>query len=141
MRGEIATAETTVHAGRDEVWAALTDPDRIAAYSGGARVTTSWRVGDPIIWSGEYNGHAFEDHGEVLVYDVPHVLSVTHYSPLMGQDDRPENYHTLVYTLSADGEDTRLSLVQDNCTDAAQAQQFGANWQATLDGLKEQVEQ
>lgn len=140
MRGAIATAETTVHAGRDKVWAALTDPEQIAAYSGGARVTTSWRVGEPIIWSGEYNGRAFEDHGEVLTYDEPNVLSVTHYSPLMGQDDRPENYHTLVYTLGAGGDDTRLSLAQDNCTDSAQAEQFSANWQATLQALKEHVE-
>ena len=30
----------------------------------------------------------------MLTYDEPNVLSVTHYSPMMGQPDEPENYHT-----------------------------------------------
>ena len=50
----------------------------------------------------------------MLTYDEPNVLSVTHYSPMMGQPDEPENYHTLVYTLTADGRDgTHLDLTQD----------------------------
>lgn len=140
MPGTIATAETEVHASPQRVWAALTEPEQIGAYMAGSRVETTWAVGDPITWSGEYDGHAFQDKGEVLTYDEPHVLSVTHYSPLTGQDDKPENYHTLAYTLTADGDVTRLSLTQDNCTDAAQAEQFSRNWQNMLQGLKTFVE-
>jgi hypothetical protein len=58
----------------------------------------------------------------------------------MGQDDRPENYHTLVYTLTAVGDSTRLSLTQDGCADEAQAEQFSRNWQQMLEGLKTHVE-
>jgi len=140
MTGTVASAEVEVHATPERVWAALTEPDQIAAYMGGSRVETTWRVGSPITWSGEYDGHAYQDKGEVLAYDEPHVLSVTHYSPLMGQDDQPENYHTLVYKLTAAGDTTRLSLTQDGCTDEAQAEQFSRNWQQMLEGLKTHVE-
>lgn len=140
MTGKLATAETDIHASPKRVWAALTEPDQIAAYMGGSRVETSWEVGSAITWSGEYDGHAYQDRGKVLTYEEPHTLSVTHYSPLMGQDDEPENYHTLVYTLTADGDRTRLSLTQDNCADDAQAEQFSRNWQGMLDGLKTYVE-
>lgn len=140
MSGTIATAETEVHASPQRVWAALTEPEQIAAYLGGSLVETTWAVGDPITWSGEYDGHAFQDKGTVLTYDEPRVLSVTHYSPLMGQADEPENYHTLVYTLTADGDVTQLALTQDGCTDAAQAEQFSRNWQSMLEGLKTLVE-
>jgi hypothetical protein len=58
----------------------------------------------------------------------------------MGEDDEPQNYHTLVYTLEDDGEGTHLRLTQDNCSDRAQAEQFSANWQSMLDGLKAHVE-
>ena len=94
----------------------------------------------PITWSGEYDGHAYQDTGEVLAYDKPHVLSVTHYSPLMGQDDKPANYHTIVYTLTADGDLTRITLTQDNCSDQGQAEQFSRNWLQMLEGIKTHVE-
>jgi uncharacterized protein YndB with AHSA1/START domain len=140
MTGTVATAETDIHASPQRVWTALTQPEQIAEYMGGSRVETTWQAGSPITWRGEYDGHAYQDKGEVLTYDEPHLLSVTHYSPLMGQDDRPENYHTIVYTLTAVGDITRLSLAQDGCADEAQAEQFSRNWQQMLEGLKTHVE-
>lgn len=140
MTGAIATAETDIHACPERVWAALTEPDQIAVYMGGSKVETTWAVGSPITWSGEYDGRAYQDRGTVLAYDEPHVLSVTHYSPLMGQEDRPENHHTLVYRLTGDGDVTHVALTQDNCADEAQAEQFSRNWQAMLQGIKAHVE-
>ena len=140
MTGFTATAETDIAAGPDRVWSALTDPAQIAGYMQGSRVETSWDVGSPITWDGEYEGRAYQDKGEVLTYDEPHVLSVTHYSPMMGQPDEPENYHTLVYTLTENDGRTHLELTQDGCDDEEQAEQFSKNWQQMLDGLKTQVE-
>jgi uncharacterized protein YndB with AHSA1/START domain len=140
MAGFTATATTDVAASPDRVWAALTDPEQIAVYMQGSKVTSTWEVGSPITWDGEYDGRAYQDKGEVLTYDEPHVLSVTHYSPLMGQPDEPENYHTLVYTLTADGDGTHLELTQDGNESQEQADQFSQNWQGMLDGLKALVE-
>ena len=82
MAGYVATAQTDVAAAPERVWAALTEPEQIAAYMQGSKVTTTWEVGTPITWDGEYDGRAYQDKGEVLTYDEPHVLSVTHYSPM-----------------------------------------------------------
>jgi uncharacterized protein YndB with AHSA1/START domain len=140
VSGFVATATTDVDATPERVWAALTDPDQIAVYMHGSRVTTTWEVGSPITWEGEYDGRAYQDKGEVLTFDEPHVLSVTHYSPMMGQPDEPESYHTLVYTLTADGDRTHLELTQDGNESQDQADQFSQNWQGMLDGLKAHVE-
>ncbi|GAB3589475.1 hypothetical protein GCM10027446_01980 [Angustibacter peucedani] len=141
MTGFSATAEVDVDATREQVWAALTEPEQIAAYMQGSKVSTTWEVGSPITWDGEHDGHAYQDKGEVLTYDEPQVLSVTHYSPMMGEPDEPKNYHTLVYTLGdADG-GTHLELTQDGCESEEQAEQFSQNWQSMLDGLKAHVEQ
>ena len=140
MAGFEATAQTDVAAPPERVWAALTDPAQIATYMQGSKVTTTWQVGSPITWDGEYDGRSYQDKGEVLTYDEPRVLSVTHYSPLNGKEDAPENYHTLVYTLTPDGETTRLELTQDGNESQEQADQFSQNWQGMLDGLKAQVE-
>ena len=140
MAGYVATAQTDVAATPERVWAALTEPEQIATYMQGSKVTTTWEIGSPITWDGEYDGRAYQDKGQVLTYDEPRVLSVTHYSPMMGQPDEPENYHTLVYTLTAEGDGTHLELTQDGNDSEEQAQQFSANWQGMLDGLKATVE-
>lgn len=140
MTGFTASAQTDVAATPERVWAALTEPEQIAAYLQGSRVTTTWQVGSPITWDGEYDGHSYQDKGEVLTYDEPHVLAVTHYSPMMGQPDEPQNYHTLVYTLTPSGVGTHLLLTQDGCETEEQATQFSQNWQRMLDGLQAHVE-
>jgi uncharacterized protein YndB with AHSA1/START domain len=140
MTGFVATAEVHVAANPDRVWAALTEPDQIAGYMYGSRVETTWEVGSPITWEGEYEGRPYEDKGEVLAYDEPRRLSVTYYSPMMGKPDEPENYHTIVYTLTEKDDGTHLALTQDGCDDEEQAEQFSRNWQQMLDGLKALVE-
>ena len=140
MSGILAKAETVIEAPPSRVWEALTDPDQIKEYMFGSEVETSWEMGSPITWNGEYEGRPYQDKGEVLSYDEPRKLSVTHYSPLAGQEDKPENYHTLVYTLDEHNGGTRVSLTQDNCADEQEAEQFSANWQQMLDGLKAHVE-
>ena len=139
MSGFTATAEVQVDAPPQRVWEALTDPVQIAGYMEGSRVETTWEVGSPITWSGEYEGRPYQDKGEVLAYDEPQLLSVTHYSPLLGLPDEPESYHTLVYLLTEHEGGTLLELTQDGCTDQEQADQFSQNWQQMLDGLKQQV--
>src|SRR6478735_4317977 len=100
MNGIVATASIDIAAPAEQVWAALTEPEQIAAYMFGSQVETDWQVGSAITWNGEWEGKPYQDKGEVLAYDEPRRLSVTHFSPLTGQDDVPENYHTLVYELS-----------------------------------------
>jgi uncharacterized protein YndB with AHSA1/START domain len=140
MSGHVATAEVQVAADRERVWAALTDPAQIAGYMQGSKVETTWEVGSPITWDGEYDGRPYQDKGEVRTYDEPQTLSMTHYSPMLGQPDEPENYHTLVYTLTETDGGTHLALTQDGCDDEEQAAQFSRNWQQMLDALKAQVE-
>lgn len=140
MTGYIARAQTEVAADAHRVWEALTDPDQVAQYMMGSRVETDWQVGSPITWSGEMDGKPYQDKGEVLRADPGWLLEVTHYSPLMGQEDRPENYHTVRYELAQSDTGTVVTLTQDGCTDEEQAEQFSQSWQGMLDGMKELVE-
>jgi uncharacterized protein YndB with AHSA1/START domain len=140
MSGHTARAQVDVAAPRERVWEVLTEPDEIAKWMAGSRVETTWQVGDPITWSGEYDGRAYQDKGEVLAYDEPSRLSVTHYSPMMGQPDVPESYHTLVYELAERESGCHVSLEQDGCDSEEQAEQFSANWQQMLEALRDAAE-
>lgn len=139
-RGRVASAQVVVEASRERVWAALTDPDIISRYLFGSTVTSDWMVGSTITYAGEYEGKKYEDHGEILEIRPPELLRSTHFSPLSGQPDIPENYHELTYTLTAVGDDTRLAFRQDNNASEDEVKYSTANWQQMLDSLKSVVE-
>ena len=140
MAGVVATAEVTVAAPVERVWSALTDPAEVSAWMFGTRLETDWTPNGPITWSGEFQGRNYQDKGVVLEVDRPRRLVVTHFSPLTGQPDAPENYHTLVYELSGNGDGTTLSLSQDNNADDAEADHSRKNWEQALGALKAHVE-
>jgi uncharacterized protein YndB with AHSA1/START domain len=140
MTGFVARAETEIEARPAQVWDALTDPDLIEKYMFGSRVETDWKVGSPITWNGEYDGKAYEDKGEVVAVEPGKLLEVTHFSPLGGREDRPENYHRLVYELEERNGVTHVSLSQDNNPTEEAAEHSRGNWEKMLAGLKRVVE-
>ncbi|HEV7622609.1 MAG TPA: SRPBCC family protein [Amnibacterium sp.] len=135
MKEHIARTERTVDAPIQAVWAALTSPERHSVMMFGSRVETDWRVGSAITWSGTWEGRSFSDRGEITAVEEPTRLAVTHFSPLSGQDDRPEHYHALEWRLEPVGSRTRVTLVQDNNPSAESAAHAEANWAASLDLL------
>jgi uncharacterized protein YndB with AHSA1/START domain len=140
MRDFVATAETEIDAPPTKVWAALTDPEQIKEYMFGSQVETDWTPGSRILWKGEYEGKPYEDKGEVVEVEPERRLKVTHFSPLTGQEDRPENYHTLLYELEERDGQTRVSLSQDNNSSEEAAEHSRENWETMLGGLKRFVE-
>ena len=140
MVGHVAIAETEIDASPDQVWSALTDPEQIKQYMFGSQVETDWQPGSPIVWKGEYEGKQYEDKGEIVEIEPERRLKVTHFSPLGGQEDVPENYHTLLYELEAQDGKTRVSLSQDNNPSEEAAEHSRANWEQMLTGLKQVVE-
>lgn len=140
MANHVATATVEIDAPPARVWTALTDPAEIEKYMFGSHVVTDWKPGSPIVWEGEYEGKRYEDKGEIVEIKPARRLKVTHFSPLSGQEDVPENYHTLTYELEAAGPVTRVALSQDNNPTAEAAEHSKANWEKMLSGLKEVVE-
>jgi uncharacterized protein YndB with AHSA1/START domain len=140
MADPVATAETEIDAPPGQVWTALTDPEQIKKYMFGSQVVTDWQPGSPIVWKGEYEGKKYEDKGEIVEIEPERRLKVTHFSPLSGQEDVPENYHTLLYEIEQHGQGTRVSLSQDNNASEEEAEHSRANWEQMLSGLKEVVE-
>ena len=140
MTDHVATAEIEIASSPAKVWAALTDPEQIKEYMFGSQVVTDWKEGSPIVWKGEYEGKEYEDKGEIVEIEPQRRLKVTHFSPLSGQEDRPENYHTLLYELEERGGATNVSLSQDNNPSKEAAEHSRTNWQKMLTGLKQVVE-
>ena len=140
-RGFEAVKSVTIDAPRAEVWDALTKPEKVKQYMHGTNMSTDWKEGSPISWKGEWKGKSYEDKGKVLEVEPQKRLSYTHWSPLGGSEDKPENYHTVTYELKGEGGRTTLTLKQDNNPTQAEADKMAEdNWGPVLKGLKQTAE-
>jgi uncharacterized protein YndB with AHSA1/START domain len=136
----IANVSITINTPIAKVWEALVNPDMIKQYMFGTNVVTDWKEGSPIIWKGEWQGKAYQDKGTILKIDQERVLQYSHFSPLSGQPDVPENYHTVTIELSGQGRQTNVSLAQDNNATEQDREHSEKNWQMMLEGLKKLLE-
>ena len=136
----VAEARASIHASPSNVWQALTDPKIIQQYFFGTNVVTDWKVGSPIYYRGEWQGKAYEDKGSILEFEPEKRLVSTHWSPLAGVADIPENYHKVTYLLDAHDGMTDVTILQDNNASEEEKQHSEQNWQMVLDGLKKVVE-
>jgi uncharacterized protein YndB with AHSA1/START domain len=135
-----AQASTTIHAPAARVWEALTRPEQIKQYFLGADVKTDWKVGSPIYYRGEWQGHSYEDKGTVLEFEPNKRIVSTHWSPLSGVPDIPENYHTVTYLLDEEDGNTGVTILQDHNASEEEKQHSEQNWRTVLAGLKRLVE-
>ncbi len=119
---------------------ALTNPDMIKQYLFGTNVVSDWKKGSSIVWKGQWGGKAYEDKGVILDLKPEQRIQYSHFSPLSGQPDVPENYHTVTIELSGEGRQTTVSLSQDNNATDEEREHAAKNWEMMLVGLKQLLE-
>jgi len=136
------TAEVTgtINAPPAKVWEAFTTPRLLKQIFFGADVISDWKVGSSIIYKGEWQGKPYEDKGVILKFEPEKLLVTTHWSPLSGVPDVPENYHTVSYKLSGSGNSTKLTITQDNNATEDEKLHSEQNWKMMLDGVKKMLE-
>jgi uncharacterized protein YndB with AHSA1/START domain len=140
-QGLIAKASTTINAPAAKVWDALTNPEVIKKFMFGTEVVSDWKQGSPIVWKGMWEGKPYQDKGVILDIEPQRMLRYTHFSPLSGAPDVPENYHTLTYELSDEGDNTLVVLSQDNNSTEEDREHSQKMWEMMLVSLKNVVEE
>jgi uncharacterized protein YndB with AHSA1/START domain len=145
MAVEASRVHTTISASPAAVWKSLTNLATFKKFFFGSDVATDWKVGSPITFRGEWKGKPYEDKGVVKSVDNEKRLAFTHWSPLSGMEDKPENYHIVAFDLKPAGSGTEVTLSQTNqsdkepLTDKNRAE-YDKNWTMVLDGLKKAAE-
>jgi len=140
-KGFVAKQSVRINAPAAKVWDALVDPAAIKQYMFGTTAASEWKPGSAIVFKGEWQGKTYEDKGVILRAEPRRILEYTHFSPLSGLPDRPENYHTVTIELSEEDGATAVSLSQDNNPTEQARGHSEKNWGVMLAGLKKVVEQ
>ena len=137
----ISKAGITINASADKVWHALTDPGLIKKYMFGTTVISDWKEGSKIIWKGEWEGKQYEDKGKILLFEPEKSLQYSHFSPLAGLPDSPENYHIVTIDLEEKDQQTNVTLMQTNNADEKTKDHSEKNWKMMLASLKKILEE
>jgi uncharacterized protein YndB with AHSA1/START domain len=140
-KNRIAKAELAINAPVDRVWNALVNPEIIKKYMFGTTVISDWNEGSKITWKGEWKGKPYEDKGVILEIKPNKKLQYSHFSPLSGSVDTPENYHTVTINLLDHGKHSVISLSQDNNATEDEMEHSKKNWTMMLDSIKNIVEE
>ena len=119
MNHNLSVSESVIiNADVKKVWDALTNPTKIKDYLYGTETVTDWKVGSPIIFQGEYQGHKYKDHGMIVENKTNELLSYSYWSGFTGLEDKPENYSTVTYTLKViDSNSTGFTWTQKGFKD------------------------
>ncbi len=131
----IATSSITVNATAEQVWEALTNPAMVKQYLFGTEMHTTWEVGSPIVYKGEWEGKAYEDHGTVLEVE-PNKKLVTSYWSIAFGPETPENFKTVTYEITPNGDMATLTITQDNNKDEKEKEHSEGNWNTVLAKFK-----
>ena len=136
----MANVAIEINSSRSEVWDALINPSAIKQYMFGADVESTWHEGSDITWKGEFKGKAYQDNGVILQMEAEKMLKYTHFSPLSGKPDEPDNYQVVTVYLADGADKTEVSLTQENNSDEDARMESEKNWMVMLEGLKKYVE-
>lgn len=136
----VARVETTIDASVEMVWHALTTPSIVKKYMFGADVISDFEQGSDIRWVGDWKGTRYEDRGKIVSAEENRRLQYSHFSPLSGKPDAPENYHLVTISLMERDGMTGISLEQDNNETAEAKAHAEKNWKAMLQSLKDLME-
>src|SRR5437016_1534435 len=112
----IAEKRVTINAPIDAVWQALIDPTLVKQYMHGTNMQTTWEVGSPITWKGEWQGKTYEDKGTVLAVEPNKLLTIYSLEPDGGQRGQARELpHRHVRTCRARGRDRAHPQAGQQC--------------------------
>jgi uncharacterized protein YndB with AHSA1/START domain len=104
MRHDLeVSASVDIKADLAKVWNVMTNPKIIKEYLFGTETITNWKVGNEIVFQGEYEGHKYKDKGIVRENILHKRISYNYWSAFTGLEDTPENYSLVSLTWKRKG--------------------------------------
>lgn len=130
MRNDLIVSKSIIiNTSIEKIWDVLINPEQIKEYLFGTETVTSWKIGESVVFKGNYNGHEYQDHGTVLENIQFEKLSYSYWSGFSGLEDKPENYSIVTYELKK----VETNKVEFTWTQKGYAAE--ENYKHSLDGM------
>ncbi|MCX6151141.1 MAG: SRPBCC family protein [Ignavibacteriales bacterium] len=141
MRHDLIVSKSIdINAEPSRVWNALTNPEIIKEYLFGTETITDWKIGNEIIFQGEYEGKKYRDKGIILENVLNQQVSYSYWSGFSGLEDKPENYSIIVYSITNKGNNhTIFTWTQKGFATEQGRQHSETGMDALLEKIKEIV--
>ncbi|MFZ5999719.1 MAG: SRPBCC family protein [Bacteroidota bacterium] len=130
-----------INASRQQVWDAITKPELIKKYFFGTDTDTTWKVGSPIFFRGEWEGKPYEDKGTVLAFEPGRMLRYNYWSSFSNKPDAPENYANIEYWVDEKNGVSTYTIVQDGIESQEAKAHSDSNWGMVMGELKKMLEE
>lgn len=140
MKNLYVEKSVSINASPAQVWKTLTTPAMVKQYLFGTDVSSDWKAGSPINYTGEYEGKKYYDKGEIIKSEPGKILQSTYWSSMSGKEDKAENYNVVTYRMEQKDDQTILTLTQDNISTEKEKEHSAKNWEMVLQKLKEVAE-
>ncbi|MFM9873505.1 MAG: SRPBCC family protein [Fimbriimonadaceae bacterium] len=131
-----AECKIRIHAPRDKVWDGITRPELVKRYFYNADLKADWRKGGEVVYSGVYEGTAFEDRATIADYEDGYELTM----------DFREKYGKVSFTLRdlsepalfnlAEGPETVVIVTQEGNRNENERKQSEHSWSEVLHKMK-----
>lgn len=131
--------KTTINASVEKVWDALTNPEIVKQYFFGTELISTWKVGQDIVYQGEWEGTKYKDSGKILEYVQNEKVVFSYFSSWTQKENTPENHLWISYVLKQIENGTELIISQTNY-DAETAKHSEQNWAIVIDSMKKIIE-
>ncbi len=136
----ILKLEVTINASISKTWEAITNPEIVKQYFFGTELKTTWKIGSPVTFSGEWEGKPYEDKGTILDYQFEKLIEYNYWSNFSGTEDKPENYAKISYHLSEKEGVTTLTITQDSFEIQEVIDHSSTNWIVIMNEMKKMIE-
>jgi uncharacterized protein YndB with AHSA1/START domain len=133
---DTAVFEIYIKATPEQVWEAITDPAKRAAYSFGVQTQSDWTAGST--YRAGVPGVVDIAAGENLVVEPPHLL-VQSFDALWSDEVKAQGTTRVTWEIEQVADSCRLTVVHDQLPEGANAELYGG-WPMILSGLKTLLE-
>jgi uncharacterized protein YndB with AHSA1/START domain len=114
---QLITRTLILNAKPDEVWDALTNPEKIKQYFFNYDVTSDWTKGSAIVWKGKRKGVDVTEKGSIICLDKNDQFKYSLFDTSSGLEDTPDNYLYVTFDLQKKYDKTELALTIENFND------------------------
>ncbi|HWW39889.1 SRPBCC domain-containing protein [Pedobacter sp.] len=139
---EIIRKTVLINATTPAVWDTLTTSSLIQQWTHDTpiEIQTDWKVGSPIIMSGDLHGIPFSNSGNILAFEPNTKLSYSFLSSLSNLPNIAESHCILEFNLIPQDQKTRLDLTISNFPDQVIRKHLELYWGPTLELIRKQAE-